>query len=67
MNLEISRFLFFSAVCVPLASAAPTHGAEPPERSVRIVNPNLLAGGDIPAVRVPLGVPDDYKPFAALT
>jgi hypothetical protein len=34
-------------------------------RPVQIVNPRRLVAAAIPAVRVPLGVPDDYKPFLA--
>lgn len=53
------------AVCANLPSVQSTHGAEPPARPIRIVNPQMLAGDDIPAVRVPLGIPNDYKPFLA--
>jgi len=42
------------------AGAAPA-GKEANGRPVRIVNPRLLAGDNIAAVRVPLGIPNDYK------
>ena len=33
------------------------------ERPIKIVNPKLLTGDDVPAVRTPLGIPNDYKPW----
>lgn len=33
------------------------------ERPIKIVNPSALAGDDVPAVRLPLGIPNDYKPW----
>ena len=36
-----------------------------PSRPIRIVNPKRLAAAPVPAWRVPLGLPNDYKPFIA--
>jgi hypothetical protein len=35
------------------------------DEPIHIVRPQMFAGDDIPAVRVPLGIPNDYKPFVA--
>src|SRR5689334_12392854 len=37
----------------------------PSGRPIRIVSPRVLAGEEIPAVRTPLGIPNDYKPWIA--
>ncbi|MBI3864429.1 MAG: exo-alpha-sialidase [Planctomycetia bacterium] len=34
-------------------------------RAIRIVKPRVLPAGEIPAVRTPLGIPNDYKPWIA--
>lgn len=34
-----------------------------PDRPIKIVHPKVLTGDDIPAVRTPLGIPNDYKPW----
>ena len=57
-----------SAVCatllyLPWAPAA--QADEPSVRPIRVVKPRVLLGDDISAVRVPLGIPNDYKPFIA--
>lgn len=36
---------------------------QPADRPIKVVQPRLLAGDDIPAVRTPLGIPIDYKPW----
>src|SRR5262245_63581213 len=36
-----------------------------PGRPIRIVNPRLLAADDVPAVRISLGIANDYKPWIA--
>ena len=50
---------------VALISVGLAHGDEPTARPIRIVNPQTLLGDETPAVRVPLGIPNDYKPFIA--
>ena len=32
---------------------------------IRVLNPTALPAGEIPAYRVPLGIPEDYKPWIA--
>lgn len=32
-------------------------------RPIKIVAPKLFKGSDIPAIRTPLGLPNDYKPW----
>ena len=65
MISETSKMSFFIAVCATLSFVRSTHGEEPSARPIQVVNPRVLAGDDIPAVRVPLGIPNDYKPFLA--
>lgn len=46
----------------PLAcAAAERSGARP----IKIVEPKLFSADDVPAHRVPLGIPNDYKPWIA--
>ena len=33
------------------------------QRPIKVVNPQRLAAGDIAAIRTPLGLPNDYKPW----
>jgi photosystem II stability/assembly factor-like uncharacterized protein len=42
-----------------------TQGDEPATRPIKIVSSQALRDKDIPVVRVPLGIPNDYKPFIA--
>ena len=30
---------------------------------IKVLNPHRLAAGDVPAIRTPLGIPNDYKPW----
>lgn len=53
--------LFAGVVLCGAAARADEAGARP----IQVVNPHLLGARHVPAVRVPLGVPNDYKPFIA--
>ena len=49
-------------------AGAPTLQAEvgpSASRPIRIVKPQLLSASDVPVIRTPLGIPDDYKPWIA--
>ena len=65
MISETSRKSFFIAVCATLSLARSVPGEEPSARPIHVVNPRVLAADGIPAVRAPLGIPNDYKPFLA--
>lgn len=47
---------------LPAAEKVPEQSIKP-ERPIKIVKPHVLTGDDIPAVRTPLGIPNDYKPW----
>ena len=53
------------AECATILSVQVARGDESTARPIRIVSPRVLAGDEIAAVRVPLGIPNDYKPFLA--
>ncbi len=44
-------------------SSSESHAAS--AKPIQIVNPRLLDGQDVPALRLPLGIANDYKPFLA--
>ena len=50
-----------AALCLVPANIADADDGAP----IKIVNPHLLSGKDVPAVRTPLGIPNDYKPWLA--
>jgi hypothetical protein len=54
-----------SLFCIITCSGLTTHGDEksPESRLIQIVNPRVLPADDLPAVRAPLGIPNDYKPW----
>ncbi|MBM4070319.1 MAG: hypothetical protein FJ271_15395 [Planctomycetes bacterium] len=45
--------------CLPDVTAEEKPGARP----IRVIRPRVLAGEDVPALRIPLGLPNDYKPW----
>src|SRR5579872_2711987 len=53
----------FSLAFAVLCSAASAADRESAARPIRVVNAARLPGDDIPAVRTPLGIPNDYKPW----
>ena len=63
--LKTARLFYLMAVCGPLGYVVSARGDEPSSCPIQIVNPQRLVGDDIPAARVSLGIPNDYKPFLA--
>lgn len=59
------RLVFFISVCATLSFLRWSHGKDQSTQSIWIVSPRLLAGDGIVVERVPLGIPNDYKPFIA--
>src|SRR6516165_4614127 len=53
------------AIACILGVAGGTCGEPYAAPAVQVVNPRLLEAGDVSAVRTPLGVPNDYKPWVA--
>jgi hypothetical protein len=51
------------ALQVYAASPSSEDGRPYGDLPIKVVNPSNLPPGDIPAVRTPLGIPDDYKPW----
>ncbi len=48
---------------VALALVQPSRADELSTKPIAILNPRVLASDSVPAVRVPLGIANDYKPF----
>ena len=61
----LTRGLAWSIVVFVVGVAPSARAAEDKtaDRPIKVVQPRLLAGDDIPAVRTPLGIPNDYKPW----
>ena len=55
----------FLPLLITLASIPSTEIDASSAKPIQIVNPRLLDGRDVPALRLPLGIADDYKPFLA--
>ena len=52
-----------SAVSLLAAAATVTAGEPSTRRGITVLNPKALSGAEVHAVRTPLGIPNDYKPF----
>ncbi len=66
LNSQSARIAILLAVsCATLHLVPPAQSEDTTARPIQIVNPNILLPDDVPAVRVPLGIPNDYKPFIA--
>ena len=65
--VALSRLSVVPLVCLNGVVWSVTGAADErlPAVPIRIVNPRLLQPDDVPATRVPLGRPNDYKPFIA--
>ncbi len=63
MILINARSTILLTVCASLWGMRPAGADEPAARPIQIVNPQSLAAETIAAVRMPLGIPNDYKPF----
>lgn len=61
---RVARVLI-STACITGISSGPLCGTEPQSRAIHIVNPQAFVHSQISAERVPLGIPNDYKPFVA--
>ena len=59
------HYWFLAAVCASLSFVRSTYAQESSPRPIQLVNPRLLEDEQIPSVRTPLGIPNDYKPFLA--
>ena len=57
--------LLMMFACTAWLSAQCSQGAEPAARAMQIVNPEVFADAELPAERVSMGIPNDYKPFIA--
>ncbi len=58
----VAALIAFRGLLAALACGAEQSATEQP---IKIVNPQRLAPDDIAAVRTPLGLPNDYKPWIA--
>lgn len=59
-----ARLLILTA-CTGWFCTQSLQSAEPSSRAIQIVNPMLLDDTELRAERVPMGIPNDYKPFIA--
>ncbi len=69
--MQIAKYMHLVGAAGLLLVAALARGADPSaadgkpygDLPIQVVNPVRLRPGSIPAMRIPLGIPDDYKPW----